>query len=128
MFRQQNYDSGAATRGDCRCRATTMNRNYVLFSRSLRDGAGSFDDDRQTNALFGCKEYVRWLWGKAKVLVNPMRALCFRVQSHCNIKMRGGVGRKKKIRRAVAWRKISPATKATLLVEFRRKLRAQTSS
>ena len=34
---------------------------YVLFSRSLRDGAGSFDDDRQTNALFGCKESVGWL-------------------------------------------------------------------
>lgn len=45
--------------GDWRCRAAMMKTSYVLFSRSLRDGAGSFDDGRQTNALFGCKEYVR---------------------------------------------------------------------
>jgi hypothetical protein len=31
-------------------------RGYILFSRSLRVGAGSFDDGRQTNALSGVRK------------------------------------------------------------------------
>jgi hypothetical protein len=42
---------------------------HLLFSRSLRVGAGSFDDDRQTNALYGCKECV-W-WGISRVVRKP---------------------------------------------------------
>ena len=34
----------------------SQRRGYILFSRSLRVGAGSFDDGRQTNALSGVRK------------------------------------------------------------------------
>jgi hypothetical protein len=49
----------------------SRSREHLLFSRSLRVGAGSFDDDRQINALHGCKECVWWWWGNWKVFSEP---------------------------------------------------------